>query len=177
MPEQDTMTTSSWRRPTPVPADRMARHDHRETKRLAQPMWLEDTRRASRYALLAGNNTGGVLALAQPREQRLPPVGQRLTLLGGRRAPVRFVVQVDDWVLCDGQPAVSVRWVLLSGPSSGGELERILRDILEVPEVPTLGLVDADATADHTRSRLVYQAERKTLRTLSTQVPSGIAGP
>ena len=86
------------RRPTPVPRDQIARHDPGATHTLRQPMWLEDTRRATRYELVAGSATGGILRPSTPGRP-LPDIGQRITLLGGRTAPVRFVVQVHDWLL------------------------------------------------------------------------------
>ena len=151
-------------RPTQVPRRRMARHDAASTHTLIQPMWLEDTRRATRYALVAGNATGGLLRPFSP-EGKLPSVGQRMTLLGGRNSPVRFVVQVDDLMLKRGERVVSVRWVLLSASDESRELRSILRDVLRVN-------VDAEESDATGRSRLVYQAERKTLRKLSTAVPS-----
>jgi len=155
-------------RPTQVPRARMVRHDPTATHTLLQPMWLEDTRRATRYALVAGNATGGLLRPFGDLDGPLPGIGQRLTLLGGRTSPVRFVVQVDDVLLKRGERVISVRWVLLTASDESRELRTILRDVLKV------NLSEHDVPGDGAtgRNRLVYQAERKTLRTLSTAVPS-----
>ena len=141
----------------------MVRHDAASTHTLIEPMWLEDTRTTTRYTLVAGNATGGLI---QPlrADVDLPSIGQRMTLLGGRRSPVRFVVQVDDVLLKRGERVVSVRWVLLSASDDNRELRRILKRILRVN-------VDVQGGAVTGRNRLVYQAERKTLRTLSTAAP------
>lgn len=166
------------RRPTPISRLTIPRHDPSTTRSLGDAsMWLEDTRRANRFELVAGNATGGLLRPATQARSAMPAVGQRLTLLGGRSAPVRFVVQVDDVLIRNGESVVSVRWVVLSGPGTGGELQGILRTVLGVQadvvdSIPArLGAAQKRPAAAGTRRRLVYQAERKTLRSMSTAAP------
>ena len=149
----------------PVPRQRFSRHDPTSTHTLVTPMWLEDTRFGRRYAMVAGNATGGLLRPFGDPNAALPRLGQRLTLLGGRVSPVRFVVQADDMMLKYGERVLSVKWVVLSAPDDSQELRRILRDVLKVQ-------VDAATSPPTGHSRLVYHAERKTLRSLSTLVPT-----
>lgn len=151
-------------RATPVPIKRMTRHDPSATHTLITPMWLEDTRFGRRYTMVAGNATGALLRPMGDPDAALPRLGQRLTLLGGRMAPVRFVVQVDDVMLKHGERVMSIRWVVLSAPDDSQELRWILREVLKVQ-------VDAVHPPRSGQSRLVYHAERKTLRAISTAVP------
>lgn len=161
------------RRPTPVPATRTPAEPLALTP-LAEPVRLFDRRRGQRYELVAAGPRGGVLE-RDPDGQPAPSVGLRMTLIGPQHAMVQFVVQVEgpaDPPAAGGAERLRVRWVVITASERRSHLLEALHSVL--------GLDDERLTAGSDQlppaRRVVYEAERRSIREIGLVAPPPTAG-